>query len=764
MLDGIHLEEDASSLRFGNSEMLLEFSRRSGAWTSLRDRRGPAALAGGGPTLLLTVGGRMRHTPAFRVDELTGGGTVGRRTRYAGHTVRSEAGAAVLELTAAEGDWRITSIFHLQPQSGLLRRDLRLEYGGAEEELLREAELLLPALTPVDPSHLVIEAPGYPVPPHFPFTELAEGDWPGLSCWSFAGVEGVSHAMDAPGSMPGLIAVHDPVGRWSVACWPFSRHEPAWAVVRRRGGAVVMAHRLQMADRFPPGHVLEGGSQCVRLSRGSWDEALERHERWYPGACIRTPVDGPTWAREAAIYEVHVGKAPFPEGRDYEPYPTVEDLRQDLARINSLGFEVIQLMPHWPYPGYSVDDLRNIDVTYGSERELRRLAADAHGLGMRIILDVVLHGCLDREIVRWDQAQFGSRHALFALWLELARERSPYRDEHPEWFQREEDGSMARVYTWAFDPANRSFQDYVIQVAGEYGDRLGIDGFRFDAPTWNTFPNWDRGLPYRASASLYGAYELFVRMREAFRRQGRELLIFTEPGGPLFRACTDLTYNYDEEWISGSLMRVVSPRGYAGAGVYDGTRLDAARLAEWLRHRSLALPPGEATAHHLDSHDTFWWGGKAQFRREAFGRPAARVLFAFFALIGGAVMVYTGAERGDEDFYRRLLELRHSTPVLRRGACRFAAAGGPAPGVLAVLRSWEERRALVLLNFAAEEAGIILPPPAGDWPDAFRLPGRGPVRDLLDPCFAAARQSGAPLVVAMPPYGVRILSAEQSRA
>ena len=197
------------------------------------------------------------------------------------------------------------------------------------------------------------------------------------------------------------------------------------------------------------------------------------------------------------------------------------------------------------------------------------------------------------------------------------------------------------------------------------------------------------GLPYPASASFYGVYELLHRARRVLKSLKPDILFYTEPSGPLARQVVDLTYNYDEECLSGSLMTVISEKGYAGSRAAVDRRVTARDVALWLHHRRLALPPGAETVHHLDSHDTYWWGEKAQFRREAFGDAAARAMFAFFALLDGGIMVYTGAERGAEAFYQRLLRLRRGIPALRYGGCETMAVACADEAVLALLRTHE---------------------------------------------------------------------------
>jgi hypothetical protein len=323
---------------------------------------------------------------------------------------------------------------------------------------------------------------------------------------------------------------------------------------------------------------------------------------------------------------------------------------------------------------------------------------------MKIILDIVLHGCVDKEVIRWDMAQFGPHYDfIFKEWLELSNERSHYRDQYPEWFMQDEEEQTAKIYTWAFDPANVSFQEFIISVLKHYIQTLGVDGFRFDAPTWNCMPNWKRGLPYRASASYYGAFHLLNLVRREIKKFAPETLLYTEPSGPLFRHSMDLTYNYDLEWLSASLIDPISERGYAGAIIHTGKKITAKQAALWLHYHRLTLPADSITVHHLDSHDTFWWGELAQFRHEAFGTDASRALFAMFVLIEGGIMLYVGGEKYSEDFYRRLIHLQQRTPALRYGVCDYLAITCDDDMVLPIYRSHDQDCYIPLINFNKHE-------------------------------------------------------------
>ena len=393
---------------------------------------------------------------------------------------------------------------------------------------------------------------------------------------------------------------------------------------------------------------------------------------------------------------------------------------------------------------------------------MRDLIRVAHSLGLKVIFDVVLHGCVDQEIVRWDMETFGPRYDfIFSEWLERAPARSRYRDEHPEWFMRDEDGNIARVYTWAFDPANEAWQDFIVDMLKYYVQDLGVDGFRFDAPTWNCMPNWDRHLPYRASASYYGSHQLFVKVRQALRAISPEVLMYTEPSGPLYRLTMDLNYNYDEEWLWSSLVDIVSPRGYSGSRSWDGHRLTAREMAEWLEYRRLALPRGSVTVHHLDSHDTFWWGEKAQFRSEAFGPEAARALFAVCACLDGGLMNYVGGEKATEEFYRRMLQLRRTLPELRQGECDYLAVECDDEMVFAPLRCWQGWYTIPIINLANRETTCRLRLPLdrmGIQPDArYTLWDAWNQRMVLPdkPAGCYGTELGE-VPITLPPFGVAI--------
>jgi len=90
------------------------------------------------------------------------------------------------------------------------------------------------------------------------------------------------------------------------------------------------------------------------------------------------------------IYEAHVGMAQE-EGR----VGTFEEfIRNILPRIAALGYNAIQLMAVMEHPyygsfGYHVSSLFAVSSRFGTPEDLKRLIDAAHGLGLRVLLDIV---------------------------------------------------------------------------------------------------------------------------------------------------------------------------------------------------------------------------------------------------------------------------------------------------------------------------------------------------------------------------------------
>ena len=530
----------------------------------------------------------------------------------------------------------------------------------------------------------------------------------------------------------GLVALHCPERRQVLVLWPFSRTEIGDFSLHSDGDAFRFVLATGLAGRISRHESLRYGAVELDVMEGTWEETRDDVPGWYATLGLSTPQDRPEWVETASIFEVQIGYSPFWGGYRYEPYPTVKDLLADLGRIKGLGFDALQIMPRQPYPSYNVHDYADVTLSYGDEEDLRALVDACHSLGMRVILDILMHGVIDREVIARaaervrsgpyydrlseavtmvsgvspaavDQMNVAwSRHILDfePYWFEGSPPCHPLVDEHPEWFMRDPQGNVTGIYTKAFDVANVEWQEYFCSAAEELVRRLDIDGFRFDAPTYNTLPNWSESTEHRASYSALGCLQLFELLRVRLKRLKEGVMLYTEPSGVLFRQAMDATYNYDEHWLPDALLLTPQEDEQSRrTSVRNGRE-----LAAWFRDRNAVLPPGSFIAHHIDSHDTFWWPLPGQkWRREQFGLDATRALLAVFSLSGGAYMTFVGGEKGIEEELRRVHRLRRTLPEVGRGAADYDAVWVDREAVYAVVRRSGSSCSVLLVNLSSEE-------------------------------------------------------------
>jgi glycosidase len=747
-LTPVSLHTDDGAITLDNGLVALHFCDQTGCWLGMTDRRTNRVVLGNPhrrPTLEVVSGGRERVTSAVkeRFDPLLTGEEHYFAEQLVEHYLLQEIDGATLVLVLQAGPWRVRERWHLQPGSDTARRQLELVWQGSAPTRLRHFIWTMPRLTLGASGRVTFEAPGVPIAPHRPLDSLAADFSMSLG--------------ETPSGHPGMVGLCERESGQTVCVWPYSATEPALGNVWREGDGIRVEYRVLLSDEVEPGQGITGGAMYARTNDAGWEALLQDMHPWYDSVGLRVPEDSPEWTTSATLYELHIGNAVVKYG-PYEPLPRVQDLLARLPEIKRLGFDTIQIMPHQFFAGYSVHDYYDVTTQYGEEAALRQVIATAHSLDMRVILDIVVHGCNDKEVARrtYERTEH-SEPEWFLRWIEAAVEHHPYLDEHPEWFMRDEEGQIRATYTWAFDHLNPSFQRFLIDVLKFYLLDLGADGFRIDAPTWNYFPNWKRGLPYRAGDTYYGWAQLFARARAELKQAKPELMLFSEGIGPLHARDFDLRYAYEEQWLFPAALQGGGAPAVDMPGQVDGQPITAVELAEWLHERRLSHPAGTRIAHFIDSHDSFW--PKALFRRRIVGPDAWRPCFALCATLDGCLMHYIGGEEGNEEFVRRLLALRRTLPELHHGACDYRALQPDTPMVFAPLRSLGNRHTIPVMSFDSTPTRTRLRLPASlSAPDA----GEYTVYDALnDRLLIGAGEWGAAtsagLEVELPAYGVAVL-------
>jgi alpha-glucosidase len=204
------------------------------------------------------------------------------------------------------------------------------------------------------------------------------------------------------------------------------------------------------------------------------------------------------WWRSAAIYQVYIRS--FADGNG-DGIGDLDGVRSQLPYLAELGVNAIWFTPWYPSPmadgGYDVADYRDIDAAFGTLAEAEKLIADAHGYGLRIIIDIVPNHCSNEH--RWFKealaADPGSAQR-GRFWFRPGRGKDgelPPNDwtsifGGPAWTRTTDaDGTPGEWYLHLFAPEQPDFNWDQAEVREEFEAVLrfwfdrGVDGVRIDS-------------------------------------------------------------------------------------------------------------------------------------------------------------------------------------------------------------------------------------------------------------------------------------------
>lgn len=468
--------------------------------------------------------------------------------------------------------------------------------------------------------------------------------------------------------------------------------------------------------RFPlPAPIL--AAACSALLAGCEPPAAESPVPSAAAAPVAAPLAAhPAWARDAAIYEVNI--------RQFTPEGTFTALLPHLARLDSLGVDILWLMPVQPIgvegrkgtlgSYYSIKDYRATNPEFGTPAELKAVIDSAHALGLRVILDWVAN--------------------------HTARDH-PWIAAHPDWYTRRADGTVSNPRNadgtetdWTdvadLNYGNPAMRDAMIADMAWWVRELGVDGFRCDVA-------WGVGMDFWQAA------------RAALLRERADLFLLAEAEGPEYHAAFDATYG----WALHHLMNQLAQ------GKDSFPSLDTLLAKE-----ARAYPPNAMRMMFTSNHDENSWQG-TEFERMGDNHRAMFVLAA--TLRGSLPLVYTGQEAGlskrlrffEKDtvswgdqsaapFYRTLLELKAAVPALWNGAeggdQDRLAGSGPAT-VYAFTRSEGASVAVVAVNLGTKAA-------------TYRYAGLSSPGAYRDAFTGETVTLGAEGALTLPPHGYRVLT------
>ncbi|MCA1594744.1 MAG: alpha-amylase, partial [Acidobacteria bacterium] len=400
----------------------------------------------------------------------------------------------------------------------------------------------------------------------------------------------------------------------------------------------------------------------------------------------------------------------------------------ELDRLKKLGVNILWLMPIHPIgqerkkgsigSPYAVRDYYAINSDYGTKEDLKRLIAEAHRRGMKVIIDIVAnHTAWDSVLMK--TPEFYTHDASGKII-----------PPNPDW---------ADVADLNYD--NPALRRYMTDVLKFWLKDYDLDGFRCDVAAEVPTDFWE------------GA-------RVELEKIKPDIIMLAESDKPeMLVKAFDLDYSWS---LHGTLTDVL-----------QGRRPATALREAWENDRA-KYPQGALRMRFSDNHDE-----RRAIAR--FGEPAALAASTLMFTLDGVPMLYNGMEVGDTTesgspalferlpvfwqtaerrpqfprFYEQFIALRMAHAALRRGELTWLRNSDESRIVTFARRDAEEE-VIVAINFSTRPFVGTVEVGSGAFADvtpdiAPPLPPDAPTPEHI----ARARNVGLP-VVALDAWGYRI--------
>ncbi len=366
------------------------------------------------------------------------------------------------------------------------------------------------------------------------------------------------------------------------------------------------------------------------------------------------------WIKDAVIYQIYP--------RQYSAKGDFNSITSDLDRLKDLGVNVLWLMPIHPIgqekkkgtigSPYAVRDYYDVNPDYGTPDDLKRLVAESHKRGLKVIIDVVVnHTAWDNTLIK----------------------------QHPEFYKKNEKGEIIPpVPDWAdvagLDYSKPLVRRYIIDMLKSWIRDYDLDGFRCDVALFIPTEFWDE-----ARAEIDKVKPNTIWLAEA---EKPDLLV--------------KAFDVDYAWsMHGTLTEVM-----------QGVKPASAIQKVW-EEQIKVFPRGSIRMRFSDNHDE-----RRAIAR--FGEKGALAAEALAFTLDGVPLIYNGMEVGDTTesgypalfekmpifwqtairrpefprFYKSIVALRKSSTALRRGD-------------LVWLRNSDENRVVTFVRRSGKEEVVV---------------------------------------------------------
>jgi hypothetical protein len=634
----------------GNSAIRLEFYRQNGAWIKLIDEKSK---------LNLIQANFVPETFDFQIDgkDILSAAQYVPKQFYARKNDKDDGvtTAFIYEVTDTKKRRFDVQLFYvLYPEGRVLERSAAVSRIAGDQLVINERThfdhftFKLPAVSIGKKQECTFNIPGpfflntY-VRPDAPFDSL---------------VNRQINFHQAPDAGFGIITMSNILRNTTLSTWMSTRGEVAYQPFSRGNRTnLVIGHNNFRSVYIPSSSGIKSDVQIVAIT-DNLDESLAIYQE---STTNTMPLaQNPNWVKEMTILEIYPKY--FKGG--------FREITDKLSFYKSIGFNTIYLMPHW-VGGYMPVDFYQVDPQFGSMQDLQRLVETAHGLGMKVLFDMVIHGVSDA---------------------------SDYLRTDPKMFVKDEAGKFARHRTWksiSTDWASPDYQQFMIDLVKYDIKTYGIDGYRVDAASYKG-AGWDAASPNPAYMSGSNSPKLLEKMLSAMRQIKPEAVFLNEVFGPVFNTVSNLSH--DNQTEAPTLILDKMEKGFYTALDYK----------KHLKMVYSSLPAGTNRVFFARNHDTSWFYKFNGYTPRFLAFDAIHSFFGIPEFFVGDLEHEPNPDEKIYSYYQKIFAYRSKFPELMTGQILLDDAKVDNSRVFTGVRKNGKQASLVIISLSDKEEDITI--------------------------------------------------------
>ncbi len=420
-----------------------------------------------------------------------------------------------------------------------------------------------------------------------------------------------------------------------------------------------------------------------------------------PSVASQNARASPEFLNRSTIYQVWM--------RSFTREGTLNATQARLPHIAQLGAKIVYLSPinvhgypsvFGPTTPYEIKDYGAIDPEYGTEADLKSLVAAAHGLGLKVIMDIVFaHSANDCVLLN-----------------------------RPGFYQRTSDGAlkMSRWHTPMPDFTNPKVREYFRDNMLHWVRDVGVDGFRADVAGGVPLAFWEQA-------------------RDAMDQVNRDVIMLAEADIPEQQLkAFDISYNFPY---------------YAALTAVVVNGESAERIKQQWEKARASFPRGARFLHLNDNHDRnradVVFGEKAAVATSVLDFTLDGIPFLYngeeigdttaphqqahvpirWEIYHPSAQPHSGLaarQMAKLQFYKRLFAMRNEQAPLTTGELVWVNNSNP-DGVVSFIRRKGAEEILVVINLSNRISKVQVDVPASDFAQATDLLKNQPLPPSLSP-------------------------------